>query len=107
MFPTAAGGKFTMSHSMVGLLVQACGVLQADHITVWMFPVHLGVFISAVGVPGRLSLSMFQRALLLTLSSEQWEWLMAGDLGLWCRSRNKASAHRTTACCLLSQSSKP
>lgn len=66
----------------------------------------MGIFNSGVRVLGRLSLSIFQSVLLLTLSTEQCEWLMSRDLGLWWKNRNESSTHRTTGFCLLSQSCK-
>lgn len=66
----------------------------------------MGIFNSGVCVSGKLSLSIFQRVLLLTLSTEQCEWPMSRDLGVWWKNRNESSAHRATGFCLLSQSCK-
>jgi len=56
-----------VTHSMVALKIcwfRACGLLQDDHSTILMFPVHLGIFNSGVHVLGRLALFVFQSVLL-------------------------------------------
>lgn len=86
IFHVATGDKLVVTHNMVILKIcwfRVCGLLQDDHITILMFPVYLGIFNSGVFVLERLTLSIFQSVLLLTVSIRQHEWFISSDLGLW------------------------